>query len=84
MILPQKKPLNIYVKNVTLYHVTKKIIVDIRRRKNMKSMFRKVFQWKKPQKTPKNPKKPQNLYFCDCGKKYQDNSGLWRHKKNVK
>ena len=36
------------------------------------------------EKTPKNPKKPQNLYFCDCGKKYQDNSGLWRHKKKCK
>jgi hypothetical protein len=36
------------------------------------------------EKTPKNPKKPQNLYVCDCGKKYQDNSGLWRHKKKCK
>jgi hypothetical protein len=25
--------------------------------------------------TPKNP------YLCNCGKKYKDNSGLWRHKK---
>ena len=25
--------------------------------------------------TPKNP------YICSCGKKYKDNSGLWRHKK---
>ena len=36
------------------------------------------------EKNPKNPKKPQNLYICDCGKKYQDNSGLWRHKKKCK
>ncbi len=27
------------------------------------------------EKTPKNP------YICDCGKKYKENSGLWRHKK---
>ena len=40
------------------------------------------------QKTPKNPKKPQKTpknkitnYICSCGKKYKDNSGLWRHKK---
>ena len=31
------------------------------------------------EKTPKNPKKPQ-IYECKCGKKYKDNSGLWRHK----
>ena len=30
------------------------------------------------EKTPKNPK---NLYTCNCGKEYKDNSGLWRHKK---
>ena len=36
------------------------------------------------EKTPKNPKKPQTLYICDCGKNYQDNSGLWRHKKKCK
>ena len=26
--------------------------------------------------TPKNTE-----YFCDCGKKYKDRTGLWRHKK---
>ena len=36
------------------------------------------------EKPPKNPKKPQNSYICDCGKNYQDNSGLWRHKKKCK
>ena len=24
---------------------------------------------------------PNNPYFCNCGKKYKDYSGLWRHKK---
>jgi hypothetical protein len=24
---------------------------------------------------------PKNPFFCNCGKKYKDNSGLWRHKK---
>ena len=28
------------------------------------------------EKTPKNPN-----FMCMCGKKYKDNSGLWRHKK---
>jgi len=28
-------------------------------------------------------KTPKNSYECVCGKKYVDNSGLWRHKKNV-
>ena len=31
------------------------------------------FSIEKPQKNP---------YECNCGKKYKDNSGLWRHKKN--
>jgi hypothetical protein len=26
-------------------------------------------------------KTQKNSYECDCGKKYKDNSGLWRHKK---
>jgi hypothetical protein len=26
-------------------------------------------------------KTQKNSYTCDCGKKYKDNSGLWRHKK---
>lgn len=30
---------------------------------------------------PKNKKVIQKQYFCHCGKKYKDNSGLWRHKK---
>ena len=30
-------------------------------------------------KKPKNPK----AFRCACGKMYKDNSGLWRHKKNV-
>jgi hypothetical protein len=29
-------------------------------------------------------KTQKNSYECDCGKKYKDNSGLWRHKKNCK
>jgi hypothetical protein len=28
-------------------------------------------------------KTQKNSYECICGKKYMDNSGLWRHKKNV-
>ena len=24
---------------------------------------------------------PKNTYFCFCGKKYSERSGLWRHKK---
>jgi hypothetical protein len=31
--------------------------------------------------TQKNPK---NSYICECGKKYVDNSGLWRHKNKSK
>lgn len=31
---------------------------------------------KSTEKIPKNP-----TYFCDCGKKYKDRTGLWRHKK---
>ena len=27
---------------------------------------------------------PQKPLFCNCGKKYKDNSGLWRHKKICK
>jgi hypothetical protein len=39
-----------------------------------------------PAKVPKVPKKSQDAYSCKkficlCGKKYVDNSGLWRHKK---
>ena len=34
------------------------------------------FQSKNPQKSPKIP-----TLECICGKKYKDNSGLWRHKK---
>lgn len=30
-----------------------------------------------PQKTPKNPKP----FTCNCGKEYNDSSGLWRHNK---
>ena len=31
---------------------------------------------KSTEKIPKNA-----TYFCDCGKKYKDRTGLWRHKK---
>jgi len=31
---------------------------------------------KSTEKMPKNA-----VYFCDCGKKYKDRTGLWRHKK---
>jgi hypothetical protein len=35
--------------------------------------------------TPKAPNSlPQKPLFCNCGKKYKDNSGLWRHKKICK
>ena len=27
-------------------------------------------------------KKLKKTYFCDCGKSYETNSGLWKHKKN--
>ena len=31
--------------------------------------------------SPKISQKSQQEYSCECGKKYMDNSGLWRHKK---
>lgn len=37
------------------------------------------FSLKKSQETLKNPQKTN--YGCICGKTYNDNSGLWRHKK---
>jgi hypothetical protein len=40
------------------------------------------FQGEKSPETPKNPQKSN--YECICGKTYNDNSGLWRHKKKCK
>ena len=37
------------------------------------------FELKKSLEAQKNPKKTN--YGCICGKMYNDNSGLWRHKK---
>jgi hypothetical protein len=31
--------------------------------------------------SPKISQKSQHVYTCECGKRYMDNSGLWRHKK---
>jgi Txe/YoeB family toxin of Txe-Axe toxin-antitoxin module len=31
--------------------------------------------------TQNYPKLPQTIYQCECGKKYKDKSGLWRHSK---
>jgi len=42
-----------------------------------KSINCQGFSMKIPQKTPKNP----TLFTCNCGKEYNDYSGLWRHKK---
>ena len=42
-----------------------------------KSIVCQGFSIELPQKTPKNPRS----FTCNCGKVYNDNSGLWRHKK---
>jgi hypothetical protein len=50
MFLPQKTQTFLFVKSVTLIRVIKKILIDIFRPKNTKSMIFNVFQWKLPQK----------------------------------
>jgi hypothetical protein len=35
----------------------------------------------KSTESTKNPQKSPDHYYCECGKKYKDRSGLWRHKK---
>jgi hypothetical protein len=42
-----------------------------------KSIVCQGFSMILPQKTPKNPKP----FTCNCGKEYNDTSGLWRHNK---
>ena len=67
-----KKPMNYFCKKCDFLTCNKK---DFTRHLDTKKHLLDKNQSFSIEKTQKNP------IFCLCGKKYKDNSGLWRHKK---
>ena len=60
-------------------------IRHINTRKHQKSTFSNGVEKTPYQQTrspKKTPKKTPHHYTCECGKKYTDRTGMWRHKKN--
>ena len=53
-------------------------------RKHQKSTFSNDvanLAYQQPRSARNSPKNSPNQFTCECGKKYTDRSGLWRHKK---
>ena len=68
-----KKPTTIYTCDKCDFDTCNKN--DFKRHNNTKKHLNNVSQCLSIQNTQKNS------FECDCGKRYKDNSGLWRHKK---